>query len=173
MDFAPPGLTWGQFYAEHRLMPYAERAFGAGSLDRRGLSLVEAVADKLLDGALSAPQPGLLPPAGAARLHGDLWAGNVLWSPTGQSGWTGATLIDPAAHGGHAETDLAMLDLFGLSHLARVIAAYNEVSPLADGWRDRIRLHQLHPLLVHAVLFGGAYGARASAAAERYASAAR
>lgn len=105
-------------------------------------------------------------PDPAARLHGDLWAGNVLWSDADDPG--GAVLIDPSAHGGHAETDLAMLDLFGLSHLDRVLAAYDEVSPLADGWRDRIALHQLYPLLVHTVLFGGGYGAQAAAAASRY-----
>jgi hypothetical protein len=36
---------------------------------------------------------------------------------------------------------------------------------LADGWRSRVPLHQLHPLLVHAVMFGGGYGARAGQAA--------
>ncbi len=94
-----------------------------------------------------------------ARLHGDLWSGNVLWAADGV--W----LIDPAAHGGHRETDLAMLALFGLPHLDRVLAAYAEAAPLADGWRDRVPLHQLFPLVVHATLFGGGYGAQAAAAA--------
>ena len=82
-------------------------------------------------------------------------------------GGDGAVLVDPAAHGGHRETDLAMLALFGLPHLDRVLAAYDEAYPLADGWRDRVALHQLHPLLVHATLFGGGYGARATALARR------
>ena len=90
-----------------------------------------------------------------ARLHGDLWSGNVLWAPDG------AWLIDPAAHGGHRETDLAMLALFGCPHLDRVLAAYDEAAPLADGWRDRVPLHQLFPLLVHVVLFGRGYAAQA------------
>jgi len=79
----------------------------------------------------------------------------VLWS--GGRGW----LIDPAAHGGHRETDLAMLALFGAPYLARTIAGYEEVRPLAAGWRDRVPLHQLHPLLVHVCLFGGSYRAAA------------
>ena len=83
-----------------------------------------------------------------ARLHGDLWSGNVLWAPDG------AWLIDPAAHGGHRETDLAMLALFGCPHLDAVLAAYDEAAPLADGWRARVPTHQLFPLLVHVVLFG-------------------
>ena len=60
-------------------------------------------------------------------------------------------MIDPAAYGGHREADLAMLSLFGLPHLPRVLDAYAEVSPLADGWEERLPLHQLFPLLVHAV----------------------
>ena len=76
-----------------------------------------------------------------------------------------AWLIDPAAHGGHRETDLAMLHLFGCPQLERVLAAYEEVSPLAAGWRGRVGLHQLFPLLVHAVLFGGGFGSQAVAAA--------
>ena len=86
-----------------------------------------------------------------SRIHGDCWAGNVLWS--GDRGW----LIDPAAHGGHRETDLAMLDLFGAPHLDRILVGYNDTAPLAAGWRSRIPLHQLHPLLVHACLFGSSY----------------
>ena len=87
-----------------------------------------------------------------ARLHGDLWNGNVLWGAEGR-----AWLIDPAAHGGHRETDLAMLALFGAPFLDRILAGYAEVAPLAVGWRDRVPLHQLHPLLVHACLFGAGY----------------
>jgi fructosamine-3-kinase len=94
-----------------------------------------------------------------ARLHGDLWNGNVLWSRTG------AVLIDPAAHGGHPETDLAMLALFGLPHLDTVLGAYAEAAGTAAGWRGRVALHQLHPLLVHTVLFGGSYAAQTARAA--------
>ena len=86
-----------------------------------------------------------------SRIHGDCWSGNVLWS--GGRGW----LIDPAAHGGHRETDLAMLALFGAPFLDRILASYDEVAPLAAGWRARVPLHQLHPLLVHACLFGAGY----------------
>ncbi|MBD2819021.1 fructosamine kinase family protein [Streptomyces parvulus] len=95
-----------------------------------------------------------------ARLHGDLWSGNVLWGADGQ-----VHLIDPAAHGGHRETDLAMLRLFGCPHLDRILAAYDEAAPLAEGWADRVGVHQLFPLLVHAVLFGRGYAEQALAAA--------
>jgi fructosamine-3-kinase len=88
----------------------------------------------------------------------------VIWTHDG-----GCCVIDPAAHGGHRETDLAMLALFGLPHLPRVLQAYEEVSPLGDGWEERVGVHQLFPLLVHACLFGGGYGARAAEVAARFA----
>ena len=78
-------------------------------------------------------------------------------------------MIDPMAHGGHAETDLAMLALFGCPYLGAIIGAYDEVSPLADGWRERIELHQLAPMLLHGVLFGGGFIAEAVAMARRFA----
>jgi fructosamine-3-kinase len=98
-----------------------------------------------------------------SRIHGDLWSGNIVWNADRH-----AVLVDPAAHGGHRETDLAMLALFGLPLLPRVLAAYVEECPLADGWEERQPLHQLFPLLVHAALFGGRYGSLAGDAARRY-----
>ena len=150
------GRGWGAFYAEARLAPYLARARDAGAVDAAGARTIDRVCARLADGSLG------LPAEQPSRLHGDLWTGNVLWSPAGP------VLIDPAAHGGHRETDLAMLALFGLPHLDDVLAAYHEAWPLADGWRDRVGLHQLHPLLVHAALFGGGYGARAVTAAARW-----
>jgi fructosamine-3-kinase len=94
------------------------------------------------------------------RIHGDLWSGNVMWTANG------AVLIDPAAHGGHRETDLAMLQLFGCPHLDEVLAGYQSVRPLRDGWRARVGLHQLYPLLAHVALFGSAYVRQAEQAVE-------
>ena len=155
LHHAGPG--WAEFYVGSRLSPYVGMAADRGALDDDGVRVIERVMSRLVDGRLSVPD------VEPARLHGDLWSGNVLWSADG------AVLIDPAAHGGHRETDLAMLDLFGLPHLDRVLAAYDETWPLDDGWRQRVPLHQLHPLLVHAALFGGGYGAHAVTAARRYA----
>jgi fructosamine-3-kinase len=143
----PVGDSWAEFYAERRLRPLARQAFDEGSLSRAGADLVAAVADRI-DDLAGPPEP-------PARLHGDLWGGNVLAGADGR-----AVLIDPAAHGGHREVDLAMLRLFG-SPGQRVFDAYEEAAPLADGHEDRVGLWQLFPLLVHAVLFGGSYGASA------------
>jgi fructosamine-3-kinase len=147
-----PGPNWPEWYAEHRLRPYLRRAVDEGTLGRDAAATVEEVCVRLPQLAGPAEPP--------ARLHGDLWAGNVLWGADGHV-W----LIDPAAHGGHRETDLAMLRLFGCPHLDRVLAAYQEAAPLAEGWPGRVALHQLFPLLVHAVLFGGGYAGQVLAAA--------
>ena len=98
-----------------------------------------------------------------ARLHGDLWAGNRLVGADGRH-W----LVDPAAHGGHREFDLAMMRLFG-GFGAACFDAYEEVAPLAAGWQDRVPLHQIAPLVVHAIKFGGGYVPAASEAIARYA----
>ena len=142
-----PEADWPSFYANCRLSPYVR---GLPDDVRRA---VDAVIDRIHELAGPAEPP--------ARLHGDLWSGNVHWAADGH-GW----LVDAAAaHGGHRETDLAMLSLFGAPHLDIILAAYEAVTPLADGWRRRVALHQLHPLLVHAQLFGGGYLSRALSAA--------
>lgn len=152
-----PAPSWPEFYAERRLLPTAALARDRGGLDTSDLRAVEQVAASLPD--LGGPTE---PPA---RLHGDLWSGNLHWSADGR-----CRIIDPAAHGGHRESDLAMLALFGAPHLDGLLRAYAETSsergrPLAEGWRERVPLHQLWPLLVHAALFGGGYGAQAGEAA--------
>jgi fructosamine-3-kinase len=77
-------------------------------------------------------------------------------------------LIDPAVYWGHREVDLAMMQLFG-GFGASTYEAYDEVFPLAAGWRERVEWYQLPPLLVHAILFGGSYGPAALAVLRRYA----
>jgi len=148
--------SWTDFYRERRLLPQIRLAAERGLLPRRRGQLLHRLCNRLerwLD------RPDLRP----SLLHGDLWNGNVLWGHDGRT-W----LIDPASYFGHREVDLAMLTLFGLPQLERVLAAYDEAHPLAEGWRERLGLHQVFPLLVHAVLFGHAYGARAAAIAARH-----
>ncbi|MDH6622983.1 fructosamine-3-kinase [Streptomyces sp. LBL] len=146
------GPDWPDWYAEHRVLPYLRLAVDDGTMSQAEAAPIEEVCVRLPE--LTGPAE---PPA---RLHGDLWSGNVLWGGDDQV-W----LIDPAAHGGHRETDLAMLHLFGCPHLDRVLEGYQGATPLADNWRDRIGLHQLFPLLVHAVLFGRGYAEQALAEA--------
>ena len=138
---------WPTFYVQRRIRPYL------AALRPSQRQQVEAVCGRI-ESLAGPPEP-------PSRIHGDLWSGNLLWGADGQV-W----LVDAAAaHGGHRETDLAMLLWFGAPHLDAILAAYDETFPLAEGWRERVALHQLHPMLVHATLFGGAYADTAAAAA--------
>ncbi|MDP2711203.1 MAG: fructosamine kinase family protein, partial [Solirubrobacteraceae bacterium] len=145
---------WAEFYATQRLEPLARIAADRGALPAGASQLVDRLVARLDDLCGPAEPP--------ARLHGDLWSGNVMTAAGGQP-W----LIDPAAYGGHREVDLAMLRLFGAPG-PRFMAAYEEVAPLADGHEQRVGLWQVMPLLAHAALFGGSWGASAVAAIGRY-----
>jgi fructosamine-3-kinase len=153
-----PAPDWPLFYAQRRLLPLAAIARERDALSQAGARAVERVCERMPQLAGPAEPP--------ARLHGDLWSGNVLADAAGRP-W----LIDPSAYGGHREIDLAMLRLFGgrTGPERRIFAAYAETAPLADGWEQRVELWQLLPLLVHAVLFGGSYTGAAERVARRYA----
>ncbi len=161
-----PRESWGAFYARERIAPYLDtRVFTASERH-----LIERLCERLDSGDLDHGQPRLVAEAiarredvGAARTHGDLWNGNVMWTPGG------AVLIDPAAQGGHAEEDLAALAVFGCPHYERILAAYDEASPLEDGWCERIALHQAHIIMIHCAVFGRTYVPDAVAIARRYA----
>jgi fructosamine-3-kinase len=139
---------WAGWYGEQRVLPYVRGAVDQGTLRPAEAAVFERVCARLPELAGPAEPP--------SRLHGDLWNGNVLWGADGE-----VRLIDPAAHGGHRETDLAMLQLFGCPHLDRVVAGYEETAPTAPGRPERVGVHQLFPLLVHAVLFGRGYAEQA------------
>jgi fructosamine-3-kinase len=144
-----PLARWSDFYRERRL---------ESQLARLGDTALRRDFDRLFArlGDLVGPQE---PPA---RLHGDLWGGNVHTDEQG-----GPVLIDPAVYGGHREVDLAMMRLFG-GFSERTFAAYAESFPLAAGHADRVALYQLYPLLVHANLFGQSYLGSVRRAVSRY-----
>jgi fructosamine-3-kinase len=144
---------WGPWFAERRLIPYLRISADRGAVSAADVDLIDRIIQTIdRYGVREAP----------ARVHGDLWPGNLLWAADGR-----AWLVDPAAHGGSRETDLAELALFGgAPHLDVILAAYREMWPLADGWRARVPLHQLHLLLVHTAAFGETYRGAVRAAAE-------
>ncbi len=147
--------TWGQMYAEARIEPMVRIARDRGALDAQEAARFDDLCSRLTAGDHdddSAP----------ARIHGDLWSGNLMWTEEG------VVLIDPAAHGGHRETDLALLALFDCAHREEILEGYQAVAPLAEDWRDRVALHQLHCLLVHVVVYGGAYRGETLRALSRY-----
>ncbi len=134
---------WPRFYAEARVAPLLAEARARGLLGHSDADAIAALLDRMPDLAG--------PPVPPARIHGDLWGGNVLWADDA------ARMIDPAAHGGHPLTDLAMLHLFGCPHLPDIVDGYQTLTPLPPGWERRMPLHQVYPLLVHVVLFGAGY----------------
>jgi fructosamine-3-kinase len=148
-----PRASWGAFYAAQRVEPYADVALQAGSISEAERRRVGEACAAIAGGAFDDDEQ-------PARLHGDLWNGNVLFGPAG------VVLIDPAAHGGHRETDLAMLTLFGCPFLDDVLAGYDDAWPLRSGWQQRVPVHQLHPLAVHAAGYGRGYGEALVRAAE-------
>jgi len=141
-----PTPSWPELYAERRIRPLVRSAADRGLLEPSTVTRADRLCSSI-ERLCGPPEP-------RSRLHGDLWSGNVMADSTGAP-W----LVDPAPYGGHREVDLAMLRLFG-SPSEAVFEAYGEVSPLADGWRERVALYQLYPLLVHVILFGAAYVAR-------------
>src|SRR5699024_5737497 len=143
--------SFGAFYAEDRLRPLVRMCTETGAIGGQLAEDVERLCTRLNEGEWDTyPDGSAVQPA---RIHGDLWSGNLMWTTSG------AVLIEPAACGGHPEADLAMLALFGAPHLEEIFSAYGEATTLPEGWRERIGLHQVFPLLVHALLFGGGYAA--------------
>ncbi|GAB3078323.1 fructosamine kinase family protein [Corynebacterium aquatimens] len=138
-----PTQRWAQFYTAQRVLPFARKAHARGNLDDAGLDTVTRACESLVREDEDAP---------LARIHGDLWAGNLLFSPEGPR------FIDPAAHGGHPLTDIAMLELFGAPFTGEIADAYLAAGgDLGRDWQARIPIHQLHPLAVHAYTHGASY----------------
>lgn len=139
-----PRLSLAESLLGDRVLPLVRRTVDAGVID----PVASSLADRLEAKHLGPSEPPTV-------VHGDLWAGNRVVDGQGRS-W----LIDPSAHYGHREEDIAMMHLFG-GFARQEFAAYQEDFPLAEGWRERLGTFQLVPLLVHALLFGGRYGDRA------------
>lgn len=185
-----PSESWGEFYADVCLSPLVARVFGgasaagtsaagtaalgasagdAGVLTGAGSADADAPAEvsRLLEALRAGQLDDGTPPA---RIHGDLWAGNVLWGKVASRNKEGGILIDPSAHGGHPRADLAALRLFGAPHLSSIEGAYFEASQHVDGWgtgAQSVDLHQQHLLWLHAAVFGGGYIREAVAGAGR------
>lgn len=149
-----PCPTWAEFYAERRIRPLVRACAERGELTTGDVARFDSLCERMP--ALAGPDE---PPA---RVHGDLWSGNVMAGAGGE-----VYLIDPVAHGGHRELDLALLTVFG-GPGRRCFDAYAEAAPFADGHAERVELWQLGMILLHVYLFGGSYRGRALEIAARY-----
>lgn len=145
--------NWIDFLINHRMQPMVEMAVNQGDINYVEAKIIEPLFKKL---------PELLPSEKPSLLHGDLWSGNYLTGPSYEP-----VLIDPAVYYGHREMDIAMMHLFG-GFSPLVFERYNEIFPLEKGWKERIELNQLYPLLVHVNLFGRSYWERVKTIIERY-----
>jgi len=138
-----PHPSWAEFYRDERLEPQLRAAEATGRASLALRRKFEQLFKKLPELVGESEPP--------ARLHGDLWGGNLHVDEHGAP-----CLIDPAVYGGHREMDLAMMRLFG-GFSERVFQAYAEAFPLSPGHAQRVLLCQLYPLLVHVNLFGDSY----------------
>ncbi len=141
------------FFAEHRLRYQAQIARSSGLIERSVEKKVETLSIRLSD---------LVPAQPPSLIHGDLWSGNALTDRQGAP-----ALIDPAAHYGWAEAELAMTALFG-AFPDTFYQAYAAARPLAPGYRKRFPIYNLYHLLNHLNLFGRSYHGRVLAVLDQY-----
>ena len=142
------------FFTEHRLLFQARLARRRGLLGGKVLERVERLCTRL---------PELVPEQPASLIHGDLWSGNAMTGSAGEP-----AIIDPAAHFGWAEADLAMTVLFG-TFPYDFYEAYDEARPLEAGFRERFQIYNLYHLLNHLNLFGGSYLGQVLSVINKYA----
>jgi len=133
---------WNSFFVEERLEKQLSLAVKKGYFTSTDIAHFQKLYLQL---------PSICPPAKPSLLHGDLWCGNFIVSEEGN-----ACLIDPSVYYGHPEIDIAMSTLFeGFD--AEFYDAYNEVFSMEKGWKNRLDIYNLYPLLVHLNLFGAGY----------------
>jgi len=140
--------SWNEFFVHCRLEPLVALALNQKKLNHSHYDLFQNLYKKI-DNYFPNEKPALL--------HGDFWNGNFMPDADGHP-----LIFDPAVYYGHREMDIAMSMLFGGFH-QKFYSAYQESFVLENGWKDRARLANLYPLMVHVNLFGGSYLAEVEA----------
>jgi len=133
---------WADFFLQHRIVAPLEIGIARGIFNRSIWKHVDALY-KVIEADFPNESPALL--------HGDLWSGNYLSHRSGM-----AALVDPAVYYGNRETEIAFTRLFG-GFPKDFYHSYQAHFPLQEDFEDRMDVHQLYPLLVHANLFGEGY----------------
>lgn len=134
--------TWSGFYASQRIFPLIQLAFSQNKCSKNDLAKAEKLCSRFGE---------IFPGEPSALIHGDLWGGNFMAGNKDEP-----VIFDPAVYYGNREMDIAMSLLFG-GFSSSFYNYYHEVFPLQPGWKERINLCQLYPLLVHLILFDGHY----------------
>ncbi len=133
---------WTEFFIHARLQPLVSLALTNKKLNHAHYDQFQKLYERLQN---------IFPLEKPALLHGDFWNGNFMPDSDGHP-----VVFDPAVYFGHREMDIAMSKMFG-GFQEKFYHAYQEVYPLEEGWKNRISLANLYPLLVHVNLFGGSY----------------
>jgi fructosamine-3-kinase len=134
--------SWVDFYREQRLLVQIEMASQSGQLPSATRKSFDQLFKRL---------DNIFPEEAPSLIHGDLWSGNYMLNDRGQ-----AAIIDPAVYYGFREMDIGMSQLFG-GFDPEFYRAYHESWPMEPGWRERVDICNLYPLMVHVNLFGGGY----------------
>jgi fructosamine-3-kinase len=135
-----PTADGHEFFAERRIRRYLREPKVRGALEPSDLAGLERICERL---------PYLVPKAPSVLNHGDLWRGNIVASAAGEP-----VFIDPAVCWMWAESDLSMIYCCDPPP-DRFFRAYEELSPPADGWRERMPLLHLREHLSVLAHFGG------------------
>ena len=145
---------WIPFFIDERLEPQYSQARDSGYFGGSVTSDYQQLCNKLDE---------LLPEEPASLLHGDLWGGNYFFTTDAEP-----AIYDPAVYYGNREIELAFTHLFG-GFSPEFYRAYEEAWPLQPGFKERIDLYNLYPLLVHTNLFGGGYARQVESIIRQYA----
>ncbi len=134
--------NWGEFFVKYRL-GYQVSLISDKPIKRRFETVLAAMESKLTQFLNDTCEHSSL-------VHGDLWSGNVLYSPSG------VYLIDPAVYFADREVDIAMSEMFG-GFNEEFYKSYNENYPLTKLYKSKKIIYNLYHYLNHYNLFGSGY----------------
>lgn len=145
--------SWSNFFVEERMEPMVRMAIDRG----RFSSSIRKHFDSFYRQV-----PDLLPEEPASLLHGDLWGGNHMATGDGRM-----AVYDPAVYYGSREIEIAFTHLFG-GFTGAFYRSYEEICPMQPGFKKRISLYNLYPLLTHTNMFGGSYARQVESIISRF-----